>query len=139
MLLVLLFLAELSAASLSYRYRANLVEQIYQGWIDSANDLRNRIQSQLFCCGFFNPSDYPGSACPASRQGCFEALQATLKRRLLVVSAGGFALAAIQLIAVLFAACLLAHPDEAEAPANVPLREKRARRKAPRGRIAAAP
>merc|ERR1712065_100823 len=66
MLLLLVICAQGSMAYMALSFRDNLEEQLYQGWLDSSDQLRNSIQNRLDCCWFYGAVDNPGSDCKPS-------------------------------------------------------------------------
>eukprot|EP00300_Choanocystis_sp_HF-7_P009423 c16426_g1_i3.p2 GENE.c16426_g1_i3~~c16426_g1_i3.p2 ORF type:complete len:244 (+),score=30.80 c16426_g1_i3:78-734(+) len=130
---LLLICCEVCISTLSVLYRDNLIEELYQGWLDTTDVLRSRIQLNLGCCGFFSANDSPGSRCPVGASvGCFYRLQQQLQARLFYFALGGFVLAAIQLFAVLFAGCVVAIGDDGHE--HVQKREQRKPRRKKRNK-----
>ncbi|KNC53102.1 uncharacterized protein AMSG_09405 [Thecamonas trahens ATCC 50062] len=133
MLMIFLMAAQASLAYMSLRFRDNMEEQLYQGWLDGSDQLRNTIQDQLTCCGFYAPVDYPGSNCPVSATiGCFPQLENTLERRLLLVSLIAGLVAFLEFIAVIFAiGVVCSEPGDAlvvplfEPPSRAEIRRRR--------------
>lgn len=112
--LVFVICAEIAVAYLAISYQKNLEEQLYQGWLDSSPQTRNKLQIQFKCCGFFSFNDHPGPNCVGSAtttRPCHAAITVWIKEKLRFIYITGILFAILQTFCLVTAVVLTKRID----------------------------
>eukprot|EP01139_Manchomonas_bermudensis_P023378 Amastigsp_a841055_3639.p1 type:complete len:238 gc:universal Amastigsp_a841055_3639:72-785(+) len=111
--LVFVISAEIAIAYLSLKYEQNLEEQIYQGWLDSSPESKNKLQTQFKCCGFFTVNDEPGPNCigKTGQKPCAVTIVAWIRAKLKFCAITAICAAVLQVFCLVTAVVLTKRID----------------------------